>query len=155
MPTLISFHLYYAPLLPHTSPLDCCFLQQSADSFPRMSGDTTVSSRRGLLWLSSSTCHTTQCMTYIHTCDMHHTYHMFSICFCLRRFALLIFACWMGVEGKFSADNMPISTIYIYMTCQAKHNQAHHENVNDDDRIEVVEESWKSSWSARGSDMHA
>ena len=55
---------------------------------------------------------------------------------------------------------MPIST--IYMTCQVKHNQAHHENVNDDDRIEVVEvkrslgrvlevleavveESWKSS----------
>ena len=32
---------------------------------------------------------------------------------------------------------MPIST--IYMTCQVKHNQAHHKNVNDDDRIEVVE----------------
>ena len=25
------------------------------------------------------------------------------------------------------------------MTCQVKHNQAHHKNVNDDDRIEVVE----------------
>ena len=75
---LSVFTYIMPPLLPHTSPpLDCCFLQQSADSFPRMSGDTTVSSRRGLLWLSSSTCHTTQCMTYIHTCDMHTSFEVF------------------------------------------------------------------------------